>query len=440
MNITLHEAQSEVFSDLFVNQSVLNSVVVASRGFGKSFLMAACSVQAVSELVELSPDIPNKRVVIIAPTFDQALSIYEPILFNTFRMDRYVLGGNRGKGVYKFPNNTELRIASYEAVERLRGGGFYFAGIDEPESWTGVTGLKGAWEGVIEPAIQTRWSRMHQQRYGAKSPGRALFIGTPKGFTYFFDLYSINSGDWKSYHFDYTCSPYLDQNAIKKLMNRLDPLEFAREYKADFKESGANVFHSFDRKEHVYEVDDFIEGEIVHLGIDFNVGLQCTSAWAIRGDQAHCINEFKGLPDTETLAHVLRETYKGHKLIAYPDPSGNSRKTSAVVGRTDFSILRNAGISVVAPKAAPSIRASALAVNRMLKSADGTVRVFVHPRCKEVTRSLERTQWLDNNPDLAVIDKRMGVEHFSDGIRYFFSSRFPAAMDTVNIVHTGKLL
>jgi len=109
----------------------------------------------------------------------------------------------------------------------------------------------------------------------------------------------------------------------------------------------------------------------------------------------------------------------------YPDPSGRARKTSAAVGVTDFSILQSAGLNVLAKSKAPPIVDSVACVNRKLKNAAGDIDVFVRPECKGVIQSLERTAWVDKNPDLAVIDKSEGVEHFSDGIRYLFDHRFP---------------
>ena len=166
--------------------------------------------------------------------------------------------------------------------------------------------------------------------------------------------------------------------------------------------------------------------------------IQATSFWAIRGNQAHCIDEIQGHPDTETLAKYIHQKYieKGHKVYAYPDPSGKSRKTSAAVGRTDFSILQNAGMSIIARDAAPAIVDSVACVNRKLKSAAGDVETFIHPRCKGTVKSLERTKWVDNNPNLAVIDKKEGVEHFSDGLRYFFEQRFPIGKHTI-VAHRG---
>jgi hypothetical protein len=61
----------------------------------------------------------------------------------------------------------------------------------------------------------------------------------------------------------------------------------------------------------------------------------------------------------------------------------------------------------------------------MLLTASGAVNMYIHPRCTGVIESLEKTVWAENNPDLAVIDKKAGVEHFSDGVRYFIEYNWP---------------
>ena len=66
MEITLHEGQSEVIQDLFVDHNCRYAVVNASRGFGKSFLAATAAMLAVQELMELPADVPNKNVAVIA--------------------------------------------------------------------------------------------------------------------------------------------------------------------------------------------------------------------------------------------------------------------------------------------------------------------------------------------------------------------------------------
>lgn len=304
----------------------------------------------------------------------------------------------------------------------------YFVVWDEIETCTKGITQKDAWEGVIQPGITTRWSPARARQYGAPSAGRALIIGTPKGYGPLYQMYNKRELDplWMSYKYDYTHSPLLDPEEIERLRHTLDPVEFASEYLASFEESGNMVFYNFDRKIHVRkDIADFGEDEDVHVNIDFNVGIQASSFFALRGKQQQFIDEMKGHPDTETLAQSIRAKYKNHRIFAYPDPTGNSRKSSAPVGRTDFSILESYGIRIMARASSPSIVDSVSAVNRRLMTAAGDVNMFFHPRCQGTIESIERTKWLDKNPDAAIIDKKEGIEHFSDGVRYGTEYLFP---------------
>lgn len=434
MSISLHEGQSEVYENLFVHLNGRFHVLNTSRGWGKSFFAATAACTAVYELMELPRNVPNKVVYIIAPTYDQVKDIYYPLINYDLGMEFEAIKSSRDLGRFWFPNNVELRLISYEAIERMRGKGAYFVVWDEVSSCKAGIEPKEAWESVVSPCILTRWSKKRAKAYGARSPGRALIISTPKGYNYFHELYNFKDldDDWRSYTFDFRCSPFLDEDEIEKARRNMDPVKFASEYLASFKESGNNVFYCFDRSYNVRsDLPDFVKptehnkGEDVHAFIDFNVGIQATSIAAVRGGQIHILDELKGHPDTETLAISLSTTYRGHKIFAYPDPSGRARKPSAPVGRTDFSILESYGITCLAHQAAPPIVDSVAAVNRMLRTASDNTSFFVHPRCKGVVESLERTRWVDGKPETATIDKSEGIEHFSDGIRYGVEYMFP---------------
>ncbi len=404
-------------------------------------MAATAGTTAVFELLELPTWVPNKIVYIIAPTYDQVTDIYYPLINYDLGMESYALRSSRDLGRFVFEKNVELRLLSYEAVERMRGKGAYFVVWDEVSSCKKGIAPKEAWEGVIQPTIITRWSNKRAQNYGAKAPGRALIISTPKGYNFFHEMHTYEGKDknWKSYHYDYKSSPFLDIDEIDRIKKNLDPIQFASEYMASFEESGNNVFYCFKRKTHVRDdlpyfdpPSDGDKGEDVHISIDFNVGLQCSSAFAVRGKQVHILDEFKGHPDTETLAKVIAQKYKGHKIYAYPDPSGRARKTSAPVGRTDFSILESHGIKCLAHMKAPPIVDSVAAVNKKLLNAAGDIDLFIHSRCTGTVMSLERTKWVDN-PDTAVIDKSEGIEHFSDGVRYGIEYLFPVHQGTKRI-------
>jgi len=443
MSILLHPGQSTVFRAMFIERLYRFIVVCCSRGWGKSYMAAVAACTALYELFELDESVPNKVVYIIAPTYDQVTEIYYPLLAYDLGLESIALKSSRDLGRFVFPGRVELRLVSYEAVERLRGKGAYFVVWDEVTSCKKGISAKKAWQGVIQPCIITRWSEQNAKRFDAKNPGRGLIISTPKGYDFFHELYSLRELNplWGSYHYDYTQSPYLDINEIESIKNDLDPIEFASEYLASFKESGNSVFYMFDRDRHVTsQIPDFVTskksndlGEDVHACIDFNVGLQCTSLFALRGGQAQFIDEIKGHPDTESLAKDLRNRFKNHRIFAYPDPSGKARKTSAPVGVTDFSILKSQGIQVNARKKAPPIVDSVAAVNRMLVNANNNTNLYIHPRCKGLILSLERTKWVDGNPNTATIDKSENLEHFSDGIRYGLEYLFPIQSHTTPV-------
>lgn len=157
---------------------------------------------------------------------------------------------------------------------------------------------------------------------------------------------------------------------------------------------------------------------------------------AVRGNQTHWLEELSGHPDTASVAQTLKTKYidKGHKVYAYPDPSGKARKTSAAVGTTDFTILQQHGIKLRVRSKAPPIVDSVNAVNTQLENARGDVNMYFHPRVTNTIRSMERTVWLENNPDTAQVDKKEGVEHWSDGIRYYTDLRYPIKKASVGAI------
>jgi hypothetical protein len=433
MEINLHEGQSDVIRDLFVDKSCRYAVVNASRGFGKSYLAATAAIVAVQELMELDESVPNKNVALIAPTYSQAVDIYYPLIAWQLGMEDYADKASRAAGQFWFPNSVQLKLWSYEASQRMRGTGQYFVVADEVTSWKGAgMNLKESWESIIQPCVSTRWSPQNAKKFGANS-GRALIISTPKGYDYFYEMYNRQDSDedWKNYHYTYHDSPFLDEEEIERVKLTLDPLKFAREYTASFEDSGTNVFYTFNRKDHIDKtLPSFQDEEDVHVAIDFNVGIMASVIFAIRGSQIHILDEMQGHPDTETLARALTEKYNGHRIISYPDPSGRARKTSAAVGVTDFKILETNKIVTRAHSKAPPIVDSVAAVNKKFKNANGDIDMLIHPKCVNTIRSLERTQWVESNPDSATIDKKEGIEHWTDALRYAVEYLYPIRAGT----------
>jgi hypothetical protein len=450
---SLHAGQSIVFSDMFLKRDIRFATVAASRGFGKTVLAAACAVTAVDELNQLPAWIPNKKVGIVCPTYDQAVDIYYPLLAYQFGLEGSADKASRDAGVFRFHNQTELRLISGDAIERMRGKGYYFVIVDELPTFNMKEKEKlDAIEAIIMPCINTRWSpkmvRILKEAILKATgesieinPGRLLSIASPKTEDTFFKLYE-NGGvipGWKSYHYDYTKSPYLDQDEIAKAADTMDQINFNREYKAMFQDTGANVFYNFNKQYNVLPAGSVVAApnEDLHISIDFNIRKQCSGVWVVRGQYACCIGYLQGSYNTDALGQSIYKKYvnehrSARQIHCYPDPSGKAGHTNAPIGQNDLTILEGFGFDVRAMKNHPSISDSVKATNARFKTADNPITkkpgkryAFILADCKPVIDSVTKTQWLDKNPDTATIDKSMDIEHFSDGIRYMFSWLWP---------------
>jgi len=415
--VKLSPAQSKVGRYIFSKPSTA-ATVVASRGFGKTYLACTAAVKAVQELLNMPADLPNKNVSIVAPTHSQAVDIYYPLLTSVFRLDKFAKKESQALGRFWFRNGVELKLWSAEALERMRGTGQYCVVLDEVTSWSKMA-FKSGLSDIIEPSILTRWPNQN----------RLLIISTPKHYDHFYECTLLGEKDpkWQNFHYTYRSAPHLSREIIDAARLNTDPLTFAREYEASFEDSGANVFYMFDRKKHVVKgLLPFQEGETVYCGIDFNVTIQATSMFAIRNGRMEFIDEMQGHPDTASLARALKARYPKFKIVAFPDPSGRARKTSAPVGVTDFSILEAAGITCLAKSSHPAIVDSVAAVNRMLEDANGNIcMLFDTNKCPNTIKSVERTVWVEGKSDSAMIDKSEGIEHWGDGVRYATEYLFP---------------
>jgi hypothetical protein len=450
---SLHAGQSIVFHDMFIKKDIRYATVAASRGFGKTVLAAACGVTACDELNKLPTWIPNKKVGIVCPTYDQAVDIYYPLLAHQFGLEHSAEKYSRDAGYFRFPNQTELRLISGDAIERMRGKGYYFVVIDELPTFNMKEKEKlDAVEAIIMPAINTRWSPkmiailkdMVKRATGGDieiNPGRLLSIASPKSEDTFFKLYEHGGiiPGWKSYHYDHTQSPYLDQDEIAAAADTMDQINFNREYKALFQDTGANVFYNFSRQYNVLPAGSITvpDAEDLHISIDFNIRKQCSGVWVVRNQFTACFDYIQGSYNTDQLGQTIYARYvKGKRdpkqIHCYPDPAGKAGHTNAPIGQTDLTILEGFGFDVRVKKAHPSVGESVKATNARFKTADNPITnrpgkryAFVCANCKPVIESISKTQWLDKNPDTATIDKSMDIEHFSDGTRYMFDYLWP---------------
>lgn len=300
-------------------------------------------------------------------------------------------------------NGTVAALRGADNYDALRGVGLDFVVMDEFADMHA-----DAWFEVLRPML-------------ADKQGRALWIGTPKGYNHFHDLYRYaqDTPEWGAWQFTTADGTRVAEDEIAAARRDMGEREFRQEFMATFEALAGRVYSNFDRDQNVQDLQD--NGGTLYIGMDFNVD-PMTAVIAVKAaDQLHIIDEIEmGDSNTELMAGEIKRRFKQRNVVVYPDPSGRARKTSAPVGRTDFAILSNAGFDVRAPRQAAPVVDRINTVQAAMKSAEGTRRLFVDRKCKHLIRALDGLTYINNQPD-----KSGGLDHITDALGYLVMGELP---------------
>ena len=207
--------QQQVFKD-----SHRFKVVAAGRRCGKSRL------SAVTLLIEALNCPEGSSVMYVAPTLGQARTIIWDLLHEL------------GRPVIKSSHVNNLEITL------INGKKILVRGADNPDSLRGVSLTylvldecafikQDVWEKILRAALSDK-------------KGRALFISTPSGRNWFYDVYKLGLADsdeeWKAWHFTTADNETIDPKEIEAAKRTLSSFAFKQEYLSSFDNAGADVF------------------------------------------------------------------------------------------------------------------------------------------------------------------------------------------------------
>ena len=369
-------------------------VVVAGRRFGKTFLSTA-------EILNAALSGAEKNVWYVAPTYRAAKEIAWEMLLKAIPYE-YIQKANESSLTLKLLNNSTISLKGAEKPDSLRGRALDFCVLDEFADMR-----KEAWYEVIRPSLSDR-------------QGGALFIGTPKGRNHFYELWGKN-GDigWTSFQFTTLDGGNVPQEEIKSAKLDLDERTFNQEYLARFVNYSGVIYYSFSREESVVRHEG--RANSVLIGMDFNLDPMSAVVMVRKNDVLHVIDEIVMFgSNTDEMVAEIRQRYKNASVTIYPDPASRQRKTSAG-GRTDLSILQNAGFEVKVRTSHTAVRDRINAVNARLLSTDGQRRLLVDPKCKKVIESLERHTYKEGTSQ----PEKDGFDHMNDALGYAVDYLFP---------------
>lgn len=306
---------------------------------------------------------------------------------------------NHSELTVKLVNGATISLMGADSPDSLRGSSLSGCVIDEaayvnPRVWTEV----------VRPSLSDQ-------------VGPCWHITTPAGFNHFHELWETVEGDptWSRFSFTTLQGGQVPVEEIEAAKRDMDARTFRQEYLASFESMAGRVYPDF-CDEHISDQARDLGGEIL-LGLDFNVSVMAGVLATLMGDTLVVWDEVAlRNSNTAEVCEMLHQRFPGRRILAYPDPTGQARKTSSA-GMTDHGILRQYGFTVVSPKAPWSVKDKLQSTNFLIRNAQGQIRFRVHPRCKNLIKGL-RGVTFKLGADEWVVDKAPGIEHWCDALGY----------------------
>ena len=152
-------------------------------------------------------------------------------------------------------------MRSADNPDSLRGEGLDFVVLDEFAYMPPVT-----WPEVIRPSLSDR-------------QGKALFISTPRGRNYFWELYQRGirgDGEWMSWQLPTSANPYIDPREIEAARVELPEIIFRQEYLAEFIDNSGSVFRRVQEAARMEALPGPIDGKQYVAGVDVAASIDYT--------------------------------------------------------------------------------------------------------------------------------------------------------------------
>ena len=389
MKITLTKPQHKVSSS---NKRF--RVLISGRRFGKTYL-------CITEMMKYATKV-KKNIWYVAPTFKMAREIVWSKLKEILHSFNWIDNINESNLTITIKKTgTKISLKGCENYDGLRGSGLDFLILDE---FADID--EKAWTEVLRASV-------------SDTKGDVLMCGSPKGYgnwAYRMYLKGKEDKEWDSFQFTTLQGGMVTADEIEQAKQDIDIRTFRQEFEGTFENYAGAVYYNFHPVDNVVKPREIDWTKPLHLGIDFNVDPMSCCVSQIEKEKIYFIDEIVIYgSNTDELVQEIRDRYGSKsQIICYPDPASKQRKTSAG-GRTDLSILLNAGFKVKVKHKHPAIRDRVNAVNSRLKDSKGERHIFVSQSCKTLIKGLQRQIYKENTN---IPDKEDGFDHMNDALGY----------------------
>lgn len=270
--------------------------------------------------------VPETRIWVVAPTNDLTEKIWREILGWSFREFKPIVESRwiaRGNWRITTKMGSMVECKSADDPKALLGEALDLLIVDEASRVKEI-----AWTESLRPTLADR-------------KGKAVFISTPKGKNWFYQLYLRGlkgDGIYESWKLPSTSNPYIDKEEI--LAAKSDaPMTFKQEWLAEFIEDAGQVFRKI-RENAVGRFEEPQEGARYVMGTDLAKAEDFTVSFVIRQDTGMVVawDRFQGITWDMQVPRIsaLAKRYNNAKILI--DSTG--------LGDPVYDTLRTAGSNI----------------------------------------------------------------------------------------------
>jgi hypothetical protein len=320
----------------------------------------------------------------------------------------------------RFKWGTIVEGMSADNPSSLVGEGLDLLVIDEVAKMN-----KKIWDMYLSPTVAGR-------------KGKVIFITTPEGRNWIYDLFKLGEHDplWESHTSPSWINQYefplgLNDPAIIERKRNMSKELFGQEFGAEFSVFEGKVWN-FNRE---LDTGDFpYDPDLpTYCSIDFGYRMPAViflqTYWE---DDIEHIRIFDSILHrqnikTEDLIKLIKT--KGYPIMSfYGDPAGSNVQGQS--GRGDMEIFRRSGIRILSTRdrISRNIVNSVAYTRGFFESADGIRRVHVDRRCADMIEDFEEYRYPETEDGKPVKEEPMKDgyhDHGNDAFRYFIINRFP---------------
>lgn len=370
------------------------------RRFGKSFL-------SINEMAKFAR-YPNSKVLYCAPTYRQAKTVIWDELKTQLYAVNWIKKVNESDLTITLVNGSTIAIRSSDNKDSLRGAKYDFIVLDECAFMD-----QDVWYSVLRPTL-------------SDTGGHAMFISSPTGRNWFYDLWvnAHTESDWSAFQYTTLQGGHVPIEEIEAAKRDLDEKHFQQEYEAQFVNYAGVIFYAYsdEHNQKTYDWNKFTPRTALHCSIDFNTSPITCGIWIKDAHTLHAIDEIEIYgSNTLELVQEIKNRYGERQYIAFPDATGSRTNTNSM-GMSDHIILQNNGFKVITDKTNPNVNDSIASVNSMLCNTQGERRLFLDPKCKKMRESFLKYVYKEGT---RIPLKDNIHDHHADHTRYITHRLFP---------------